>query len=299
LKKPTMNSNRALDSRDPEVLSVLVDHDAMQTWECLRQLGGRVSLATLSAAMGRGVEPVGRSLDRLESIGLVEKQRAQRDQRVPTFEVTCERFSVMGSPDDAETRTTLAHLAEATRSLHATLVTKTKPMQEMDANDVVFGEAHALILDDDDLHELQARLASVAEFLESHGKRMRKARHGVIERCNYMVSVHMAPLAEPVLPSPVVSLSADGSDHLPSPAQPHESMLLPVNLSERELEVARELHDGQTRNEIAGKLGLSPHTVHAHCKRIFRKLGIGRAAELRRFALHPLTQHHAQNRVGR
>lgn len=76
-------------------------------------------------------------------------------------------------------------------------------------------------------------------------------------------------------------------------------MLLPVNLSEHELEVARELHDGQTRNEIAGELGLSPHTAHAHCKRIFRKLGIGRAAELRRFALHPLAQHHAQNRVGR
>jgi DNA-binding NarL/FixJ family response regulator len=293
-----MNSNRALDPRDPEVLSVLVDHDAMQTWECLRQLGGRVSLATLSAAMGRGIDLVGRSLDRLESVGLVEKQRAQRDQRVPTFEVTCERFSVMGSPDDAETRTTLAHLAEATRSLHATLVTKTKPMQEMAANDVVFGEAHALILDDDDLHELQARLASVAEFLESHGKRVRKARHGVIERCNYMASVHMAPLAESVLPSPVVSLDAGGSVHPPASTHAPDSLLIPMNLSERELEVARELHDGQTRNEIAGKLGLSPHTVHAHCKRIFRKLGIGRAAELRRFALHPLPERHARNRVG-
>jgi len=295
-----MNPNRALDPRDPEVLSVLVDHDAMQTWECLRRLGGRVTLAALSAAMGRGIDLVGRSLDRLESVGLVEKQRAQRDQRVPTFEVTfevaCERFSLTASLDDAETRDTLAHLAEATRSLHANLVTKTKPMQDMAATDVVFGEAHALILDDHDLHELKARLASVAEFLESHGKRVHDARHGVIERCNYMVSVHMAPLAEPVLPSPVVSLDAGLPDRPLQPSHAHESMLAPTNLSERELEVARELHDGQTRNEIAGKLRLSPHTVHAHCKRIYRKLGIGRAAELRRFALHQLARRRAQPR---
>ena len=49
--------------------------------------------------------------------------------------------------------------------------------------------------------------------------------------------------------------------------------------------IARELRDGRTRNEIATKLRVSPHTVHAHCKRIFKKLGIDRASGLHAFPL--------------
>jgi hypothetical protein len=61
-----MEPNHALDPHDPAVLAVLLDQDTMQTWECLRQLGGRVALAPLAAAMDRGVDAVGRALDRLE-----------------------------------------------------------------------------------------------------------------------------------------------------------------------------------------------------------------------------------------
>jgi len=43
-------------------------------------------------------------------------------------------------------------------------------------------------------------------------------------------------------------------------------------LSGRERQVLRCLEDGQTYKEIAAELGVSPHTVHTHIKRIYEKL---------------------------
>jgi DNA-binding CsgD family transcriptional regulator len=49
--------------------------------------------------------------------------------------------------------------------------------------------------------------------------------------------------------------------------------------------VARALRDGQSRAEVARRLAISPLTVGSLCKRIFRKLGIRRAAQLHSFEL--------------
>lgn len=43
-------------------------------------------------------------------------------------------------------------------------------------------------------------------------------------------------------------------------------------LSGRERQVLQCLEDGKTYKEIAGELGVSPHTVHTHIKRIYEKL---------------------------
>ncbi len=282
-----MESNHALDPHDPAVLAVLLDQDAMQTWECLRQLGGRVALAALATAMDRGVDAVGKSLDRLESAGLVRKQRAQRAQRVPTFEVTSSRISVHLDSSRAETRETLARLAEASRATHGDLAARAKPAQDVGGEDVVFGESHSVHLDLDEAHELRRRLASVSDFLALRTRRHRGADDRSIVRSNYMVSMHLAPLAEGTPPSPVISVHAARIEL----ARPRVVRMGDARLSDRELEVARELRDGRTRNEIAARLRVSPHTVHAHCKRIFKKLGIDRASGLHGFPLERTDQH--------
>ncbi len=43
-------------------------------------------------------------------------------------------------------------------------------------------------------------------------------------------------------------------------------------LTVRELEIARELCDGQTEKEVAVKLKISPHTVHFHRNKIYSKI---------------------------
>jgi len=51
-------------------------------------------------------------------------------------------------------------------------------------------------------------------------------------------------------------------------------------LSKRELEVVRGLAQGLTNREIAGRLGLSPHTIKNYLFRIFDKLGVSSRFEL-------------------
>ncbi len=46
------------------------------------------------------------------------------------------------------------------------------------------------------------------------------------------------------------------------------------NLSERECEILRLVADGMTKQQIAGELDISPHTVSAHLRRVFDKLHV-------------------------
>lgn len=47
-----------------------------------------------------------------------------------------------------------------------------------------------------------------------------------------------------------------------------------LKLSGRELQIARAVFDDRTEFAIAAELGMSPHTVHTHLKRLHRKLGV-------------------------
>ena len=53
-----------------------------------------------------------------------------------------------------------------------------------------------------------------------------------------------------------------------------------LKLSGRELQLVRRMFDDSTDFAIADDLGISPHTVHTHCKRSYHKLGVTDRAEL-------------------
>jgi DNA-binding CsgD family transcriptional regulator len=52
-----------------------------------------------------------------------------------------------------------------------------------------------------------------------------------------------------------------------------------LGISERELEVLRELAGGRSNKEIALRLNVSPNTVKTHVARLFEKLGVARRTE--------------------
>jgi HD-GYP domain-containing protein (c-di-GMP phosphodiesterase class II) len=60
---------------------------------------------------------------------------------------------------------------------------------------------------------------------------------------------------------------------------------LPVDLSERELEVLRLLADGRTKRQIAGELFISHSTVHTHTVHIYAKCRVSTRAGLAMFAM--------------
>jgi non-specific serine/threonine protein kinase len=84
-------------------------------------------------------------------------------------------------------------------------------------------------------------------------------------------------------------------EEIPSLAPALDKPRLPVlvevyDLSERELEVLRLLVAGLTYAEIAERLTLSFHTVHAHLRAIYNKLGVGSRSQATSFAReHGLT----------
>jgi ATP/maltotriose-dependent transcriptional regulator MalT len=52
-----------------------------------------------------------------------------------------------------------------------------------------------------------------------------------------------------------------------------------LGISDRELEVLRELAAGYSNKEIARRLEVSPNTVKTHVARLFEKLGASRRTE--------------------
>ncbi len=54
-------------------------------------------------------------------------------------------------------------------------------------------------------------------------------------------------------------------------------MKLPVRLTEREADVVRLLARGYTYAQAGARLGVSPHTIASHIKKLYRKLGVNSA----------------------
>jgi two-component system, NarL family, invasion response regulator UvrY len=58
---------------------------------------------------------------------------------------------------------------------------------------------------------------------------------------------------------------------------------VPKSLTDREMEIARLIADGNTNKQIGDLLCISPHTVHTHRKSLMKKLGISSAREVALF----------------
>ncbi len=56
-------------------------------------------------------------------------------------------------------------------------------------------------------------------------------------------------------------------------------------ITEREIEIIKQLVSGKRSKEIAEILHISPFTVNTHKKNIYRKLGINHSYELAQYAL--------------
>jgi DNA-binding CsgD family transcriptional regulator len=90
------------------------------------------------------------------------------------------------------------------------------------------------------------------------------------------------PAIPPTRPAPPDSPGPDGAASRlpgPEPTASTQSADLPA-LTARENEVAWLVARGMTNQQVANELGISPHTVNFHLRRIFRKFSISSRAQL-------------------
>jgi DNA-binding NarL/FixJ family response regulator len=62
--------------------------------------------------------------------------------------------------------------------------------------------------------------------------------------------------------------------------QTWEEIARSLKLSGRELQILRDVFDDHTEFTIAANLSVSPHTVHTHCERLYRKLAVSDRVKL-------------------
>jgi len=145
---------------------------------------------------------------------------------------------------------------------------------------------------------LAARLYGAAEALrERVGTPIPPVEHATYERLVAAVRTQLDEVvfastwAEGQTMTPEQALAAQGQATRPAPVvagQPSPSLAklpsFPAGLTTREVEVLCLLATGLTDAQIAEQLVLSLHTVHAHLRTIYSKLGVTSRSAATRYA---------------
>jgi len=268
-----------LDIRDHEAMRVALDEQCMSVWELVRRRRHACGVQSLAEAMHLAPEAVRAHLDRLVDHGLVERVSARARRRETTYRVTCQRVGIGIRWNDPGDRRRWDALMPTIEESSKRLARNHLPTEQ--ATDDGLARVTYLLpvrVTQSEMGELRQRLDELTAFL-----RLLQERHtGDDGRddylCNYRFELQLQPLAESVLPQPLVVLRMLDRD-----ASKAEARLDPLApLSPRERQVALAIVRGRTRGETAGELGLKPGTVATLTKRIYRKLGISGRVDLTR-----------------
>jgi DNA-binding CsgD family transcriptional regulator len=139
--------------------------------------------------------------------------------------------------------------------------------------------ACTLPLTKDELGEIRRRLGAVVEYTELLAAKYAAPANGAPAMANYAIGFRVDPTSRPCLPQPRVVFVRRG-EAPPGQERPIADTASPTRLSPREWDVALALARGMTQAEAGHSLGISPLTAVTLTKRIYKKLGIRRRAEL-------------------
>lgn len=254
----------------------------MGLWECLRRARKPLDAATLASRTSRPVDAVHAALDRLARAGLVVTRKARGRRRAVAYEVAVQEISIVIDAANTGHRRIVNDVAAFINTEMADMLFKARrTIGATGPNTWHFHHCGPMALDEADLTELKRRIARVEEFVRLLGDKHGSDRSGAVLRSNHGMAIRIEPLAGHVLPQPHVEFVSERTveERLSVRGVAHE------RLTARERQVARALRDGQARAEVARRLGISELTVGTLCKRIYRKLGIRRAAQLHDFTL--------------
>ncbi len=161
----------------------------------------------------------------------------------------------------------------------------TKTPQERSPTDSQCDSFNAVYFDPADVREFWGIVQRLERFYARCAKKS-TARKAVgpdaatdrtPQHCNYHVSLTLVPLRPGVLPLPALQII--GSQVANDVADAASKSATNI-LTTREFAVAAQLARGQTKAEVARALHISRHTVAEFARRIYRKLGVTRSAQV-------------------
>ena len=270
---------RLFDIRDAPAMEALFDEGAMAAWELLRRRGKATSAAEVARVTHLEFALAQRKLDLLRSHGLVELLPARARRPMPTYRTTCKRIGIVLRANDKDDDALWDRYGLRVREAAEKLARNQLPLGR--SKDEARARAFYVMplrLSPNEMSELRHRLEELTAFL-----RMLQERHageaGADDfGCNYRFEMQLQPLADPVLPQPVVLMRV--VDQEPSRGGGRVDPM--ASLSQRERQVAQAIMRGRSRSETADELSLRPGTIATLTKRIYRKLGISNRLELAR-----------------
>ena len=257
---------------------LLLHPELLGVWECMRRIGKPVSATSLAAAIALTPTDTQRWISKLIELGIAESLPARGRHRQVRYRLLHQSIRALCDfPTDQErVQETVRKVAGHVESrMGATpFGVKGKP----NAWHGVF--ATLMHLNEDEVAELRKRLQGVTQYvsmLANRTSRRSDASDGLL--CNYGFTFRVEPLPEPAMPTILIHFVRQDSP-MHHEAQAIVPSSAPAKLSRREYEVALALSRGRTIAETAVELGVSAGTVHTLSRRLYRKLGIRRRAEL-------------------
>lgn len=272
-----------LDIRAPGLVEVLGDVTNLCAWEALRRLRKPSTVAVIAAILHASAAEVQAGLDALEGIGLVERIRVGRSRRQTTWRAT--RPSIVvgyreGNPLDEALRERMFDSIDRRRQDE--VQARIKPHHQVVPGSEVWTVSRTqLKLSREQLRELVEMLRQLQRWIDvcsatSTGESSPPGA-GSSWDCNYHVGIDLHPLLEGVLPIANLQIVSTRSAGYWNPVGVDPAL---PQLSARERAIAERFVSGQTKQEIAEALALSPNTVATYTKRIYRKFGVKSRTEL-------------------
>jgi DNA-binding CsgD family transcriptional regulator len=275
-----------MDIRTHGLLKAIGSITNLTVWEALRRCGRASTAQAITLQVGKTLQQVEESLSALRTVDLVSLIPASRAKRVPTWNVTRNSIVVAYTPYDPIDESLMASFTELFGEGRLNEIRRlTKPLQERVPTDVRHTSLHAGFFDAVDLRELWALLQQFERFYERCNEKAGALQSALIrtgaqptpQYCNYHVSIQMDPLSQGVMALPALQMiGKQVATNVSKKASAGAANIL----SRREGTVATRLAHGDTRAEIAKSLGISQHTVAEFTRRIYRKLGVNRIAQL-------------------
>lgn len=287
----------AVNIRGDGLAELLEDPRVLGLWELLRRSARPLTIKELSDAARCRASDVQRAIDALVIHGLAKPVRVAEHRPEATYRSAGNSIAVCAdhASDDAILKEATRKLSEAADRL---------PVAKRSSRGAAASRAEAaepvrfampVHLDAADHAELTRRIEELQTFIQAIGERCAAPDRPTPELCDHVFAIRLEPLIEPCLPMPVLRRQAGAaSEHgADAPAPRRRGRPIATRLSRREWDVALVLVRGLTREEAARELRLSANTVATLTKRIYRKLGIGRRAQLaeRLRAESPMRRH--------